>query len=117
MIRAIVSRDGVIGINFYDVFLLSPNPAKRRATLQDVIAHIDHICNIAGSAAHVGLGTDMDGGFGRDQIPAEIQTSVDLPRVAEALSKHGFPDTDIEGIMSRNWLNFFKKNLADGHGN
>ena len=117
MIRAIISRNGVIGINFYDAFLLPPHSNKRRARLEDVIIHIDRICGIAGSAAHVGLGTDMDGGFGREQIPTEIQTSADLPRVADALRARGFADNDIEGIMSRNWTDFFKRNLAGGHGN
>ena len=112
MIRAIVSRNGIIGINFFDAFLLPPDQPKRRAHLEDVIAHINHICNLAGSAAHVGLGTDMDGGFGRDEIPVEIQTSADLPRLADALAAQGFGDDDIEGIMSHNWINFFNRNLA-----
>jgi membrane dipeptidase len=114
MIHAIVSRNGVIGINFFDVFLLPPDQPKRRAHLEDVIVHINHICDLAGSAAHVGLGTDMDGGFGGNEIPVEIHTSADLPRVADALSTHGFTDRDIEGIMSRNWTDFFGRNLAAG---
>jgi membrane dipeptidase len=112
MIRAIASRNGVIGINFFDAFLLPPDQPKRRATLSDVINHIQHICDLAGSAAHIGLGTDMDGGFGRDQIPLEIQTSADLPRVADALSRENFSDDDIRGIMGQNWVNYFTRNLA-----
>jgi membrane dipeptidase len=116
IIRAIVSRRGVIGINFFDAFLLRPDQPKRRATLDDVINHIQHICELAGSATHIGLGTDMDGGFGRDQIPVEIATSADLPRVADALAAHNFSDTDIRGIMGQNWIDYFAKNLAAANG-
>jgi membrane dipeptidase len=113
IIRAIVSRGGMIGINFYDKFLLPPDAQnKRRATLADVTSHIKHICNIAGSAAHVGLGTDMDGGLGREQIPIEIETSADLPRVADALSAAAFNDKDIAAIMGENWARFFSKNMG-----
>jgi membrane dipeptidase len=114
MIRAIVRRDGVIGINFYDRFLLPPTIlGTRRATLDDVIAHIKHICDLAGSAQFVGLGTDMDGGFGRENIPLEIETSADLPRLADALASAGFTDQDIANVIGANWKNFFSKNLPD----
>jgi membrane dipeptidase len=113
MIRAITSRGGMIGINFYDKFLVPPEErCKRRATLGDVTKHIKHICDIAGSAAHVGLGTDMDGGLGRNEIPIEIETSADLPRVADALSSAGFGDQDAAAIMGGNWSRFFSKNLG-----
>ena len=112
MIRAIARRGGVIGINFYDRFLLPPSEqGKRRATLKDVAIHARHICNLVGSADHVGLGTDMDGGLGREQIPVEIETSADLPRVAEALSADGFSDYDIADILGGNWLNYFARRL------
>jgi membrane dipeptidase len=112
MIRAIASRGGVIGINFYHKFLLPREElGKRRATLADVVNHAKRICDLAGSANHVGLGTDMDGGPGREQIPVEIQTSADLPRVGEALSKAGFDDNDVRVIMSENWLGFFRHAL------
>ncbi len=111
MIRAIVKRDGVIGINFYHKFLLSPEEfGKRRATLADLVTHVRHICDLAGDAKHVGLGTDMDGGLGRDQIPQEIRTSADLPRVAEALSGQ-FKDDEIADILGKNWIEFFRRAL------
>jgi len=108
MIKAIAQRKGVIGLNFYDQFLLPPEQyKKRRCTLADLVAHIKHICDLVGSAAHVGLGTDMDGGVGREDIPQEITTAADLPRVADALASAGFGDEDITAIMSGNWLGFF----------
>lgn len=113
MIKAIAQRGGVIGINFYEKFLLPPaEVGKRRATLADVVLHIRHICDTTSSAAHVGLGTDMDGGLGREQIPVEITTSADLPRLAEALSAAGFGDEDVGRIMGGNWLDFFRRTLG-----
>jgi membrane dipeptidase len=55
----------------------------------------------------------MDGGLGRDQIPIEIQTIADLPRVADALATAHFSDEAIRSILSENWLRFFSQSLAD----
>jgi membrane dipeptidase len=114
MIRAIAARGGMVGINFYDKFLLPPNEqGKRRATLRDVAIHAKHMCDLIGSANHVGLGTDMDGGLGREQIPVEIETSADLPRVAEAMSAEGFTDDDVAVIMGKNWQKYFAQRLPE----
>ena len=112
MARAIVKRGGVVGVNFFDKFLLPPPEyGRRRATLADVVTHVRRLCDLAGDAAHVGLGTDMDGGLGRNEIPVEITTSGDLPRVADALSAGGFADADVAGIMGNNWFRFFDAHL------
>jgi membrane dipeptidase len=112
MIKAIAARGGVIGINFYDRFLVpAPDYGHRRATLEDVVRHLRHMCDLIGDADHVGIGTDMDGGLGREQIPMEIETSADLPRVTDALSAGGFPDHAVRGIMGENWLRFFESAL------
>ncbi len=112
MARAIFARDGVVGVNFYDKFLLPPAAyGHRRAALADVVTHVRHLCDLACDADHVGIGTDMDGGLGRDEIPTEITTSGDLPRLAEALSADGFGDGAIAGIMGENWLRYFREHL------
>jgi membrane dipeptidase len=112
MIKAVAARDGIIGINFYDRFLVpAPDYGKRRATLDDVVRHVKHMCDLIGDADQVGIGTDMDGGLGREQIPIEIETSADLPRVADALSSAGFPDPAVRGIMGENWVKFFASAL------
>ena len=91
MIRAIRRRDGVIGINFYDKFLQPPAEyGNRRATLADMVGHIKHICDLHGDARHVGLGSDMDGGLGQEQIPREIVTSADLPACIGGTEPGGF---------------------------
>jgi membrane dipeptidase len=112
MLKAVFARDGVVGINFFDKFLLRPEVFKtRRATLADVVEHMKHMCDLAGDAAHVAVGTDMDGGLGREQIPEEIATSADLPKLADALSAGGFGDADVRGIMGGNWVRYFKRTL------
>ena len=117
MIRAVAARGGVIGINFFDKFLLPPTEyGKRRATLADVVRHVRHICDLTGSHAHVAIGTDMDGGFGRNEIPEEIATSADLPKVAEALGGHDYGESAVRSIMGGNWLSFFHRSLAGGEG-
>lgn len=108
MIRRIIEGGGMIGINFYDRFLLPATEfGARRATLDDVVRHIRHVCEIAGDANHVGLGTDMDGGLGRQNIPIEIETSEDLPKLYEKLVEAGFDDVAARGIMGENWERFF----------
>ena len=115
MTRAVAARGGVIGINFFDKFLLPPAEyGTRRATLADVTRHVQHVCDLVGNTTCVGIGTDMDGGLGREQIPVEIATSADLPRVAEALSAAGFGDGDVGRIMGANWLHFFARALPRG---
>ena len=114
MIKAIAARDGVIGMNFYDKFLMPPNEyGTRRCNLGDLIRHIRHICDLLGNSNHVGLGSDMDGGLGREQIPHEIVTSSGLPRIASALTLSGFSNDDIEKIMGGNWLRYFANHLLE----
>src|SRR3954466_13450745 len=107
MIRALAKRGGVIGINFYDKFLLPPAQHKtRRAALADLVAHVKHMCDLIGDAEHVSLGSDMDGGFGAEHIPAEIRTAGDLPKIGDALAGAGFKGKEVEGIMGGNWVRF-----------
>ena len=112
MIRAIVTRGGVVGINVYDKFLLPASEyGRRRATLDDVVAHVRRVCDIAGDTQHVGIGTDMDGGLGREQIPIEIESSTDLPKLTGALSSAGFSADDIRQIVFGNWQAYFHHHL------
>src|SRR5205814_2888835 len=91
MIRALVKRGAVIGMNFYDKFLVPPEEfRKRKANLNDLLRHVRRGCDLAGDAEHVGIGTDMDGGFGREEIPEEIRDSGDLPKIAQFVGANGF---------------------------
>jgi membrane dipeptidase len=108
MIRALVSRDGVIGIVFNNPFLLKDweqiGHVKSQVTLKQVVQHIQHVCAIAGDTRHVAIGSDLDGGFGVEKTPAEVDTVSDLWKLGHALSSEGFSDEDVQGILHGNWL-------------
>ena len=84
---------------------------KERVTLIDVVRAIDHVCQRVGSAAHVALGSDFDGGLGRASVPAEIDTVADLPQIAAALGAHGFEPEHVAAIMGGNWLRLLRRLL------
>ncbi len=116
-IKALIARDAVIGAAF-DAWMLNPGwvigvTPPDRCTLEQVVDHIDHICQLAGNARHCGMGTDLDGGFGKEQSPSDLDTIADLPKVARILSRRGYSDADVEGIMCGNWLRFFSKALPE----
>ncbi len=115
MIRALVARDGVIGAVFYNQFLKyqwrQSGAVKAEVTFQTVIDHMKHICDLAGSTRHCGIGTDFDGGFGSESTPSEIDTAADLQKFGDALARAGFTDDDIRGIMGGNWLRILERAL------
>jgi membrane dipeptidase len=80
--------------------------------LEVAIDHIDHICQLTGSAQHVGIGTDLDGAFGREQCPYDLETIADLQKLPVLLSKRGYSPADIEGMLHNNWLRFLRQAWA-----
>lgn len=111
-VRAIISRDGVIGVAL-DNWMLRPGWTRgakdnERVTLAHVADHMDHICQLAGNSQHAALGSDLDGGFGREQSPADLDTIADLQRIPEVLSRRGYSDADIAFIMHGNWLRLLR---------
>lgn len=116
-IQLVAQRNGVIGIALYN-YMIKPGypdnkPQREDVSLIDVAHHMDHICQIVGNANCVGIGSDMDGGFGVDNIPRELQTISDLPKLADTLAAQGFADDDIIKIMHGNWVRFFTDNLPE----
>ncbi len=115
MIRALIARDAVIGTVLYNKFLQAgwaeAGSRKAAVPLSVAVAHMRHICDLAGDARHIGLGSDFDGGFGSESAPSEIDTVDDLYRVGEALSAAGFSDSDIEQVLSGNWLRLLRRAL------
>ncbi len=105
----------MIGASF-DNWMLKPGwkigvSTPESVTLEDVVNHTDHICQLAGNARHCGLGTDLDGGFGKEQSPHDLDTIADLPKIAEILSRRGYSSDDVERILWRNFVEFFAKAL------
>lgn len=110
MIKEIARRDGVIGINLFDRFLLpSTEHGKRRATCLDVVKHIEHIRDITRNETYIGIGSDMDGGLGREQIPVEIETSADFDEIEEALAMVNFGEGETQWVMNDNWRRIASK--------
>jgi membrane dipeptidase len=79
--------------------------------MSDIVQHMKYMCDLIGNANHVAIGTDLDGGIGRENIPPEIETIADLHKVGDALSAAGFNDQDVKKILSENWLAFFSRAL------
>jgi membrane dipeptidase len=107
MIRRLADRGGVMGIVLYNRFLSNTwkkGDRKSDVTLDTVADAIDYVCQMTGSAAHVGIGSDFDGGFGSESIPAEIDTVADLLKIADVLRGRGYSEADIEAVMSGNML-------------
>jgi membrane dipeptidase len=120
MIRSIAERGGVIGAAF-DSWMLDPGWQRDRkaceqesgATLQTVVDHIDHVAQLTGTSRHCGIGTDLDGGFGTEQAPRDLNTIADLQGLVPLLGAKGFDADDIEGILSRNWLRLLGEHWRD----
>jgi membrane dipeptidase len=117
-LRAIIGRGGVVGV-MLDVMMLdlgwSYNPAagaNSGVPLVKVIDHIDHICQLAGNARHVAIGSDLDGGYGREQSPNDLDTIADLQKIIPMLTARGYSDGDIAGIMHGNWVGLLKRAWA-----
>jgi membrane dipeptidase len=112
-IRALVERDAVIGVVPCNPFLDATWTRENRfgIGLDLVVRHIDHICQLAGNALHVGLGSDIDGGFGRDETPRELDTVADLAKLADALRSAGYKEEDVVSIMGGNWRRFLERAL------
>lgn len=116
MIRALAERDGVIGVVLSNRMLKkgwTRGDPKEAVTIWDVVRAIDYICQRVGDARHVGIGSDLDGGFGAEEAPAEFDTVADLPKIADALREAGFAEADIEAVMGGNWLRVLREGLPD----
>jgi membrane dipeptidase len=116
MIRRLIRRDGVVGIALYNPFLRagwSPGDPKDAVTLADVVAAVDQVCQVVGDAAHVGLGSDLDGGFGTEDAPAQIDTVADLARIGPALSDFGYAEDDVAAVLGGNWLRVLRVALPE----
>lgn len=114
-IDALIQRNAVIGIVLETSMLAGERGrqgGREAVDLADVVDHIDHICQRAGSHQHVGLGSDLDGGFGLERVPAGIDTVADLHRLAEHLDARGYTAEQVADILSGNWLRFWTEALS-----
>ncbi|MGC1243363.1 MAG: membrane dipeptidase [Chryseosolibacter sp.] len=114
-LKELIRRGAVIG-GVLDAWMMVPNwvrrvsdPKQMNCKLEIVIDHMDHICQLAGNAQHIGIGSDLDGAYGKEQSPYDLETIADLQKIPELLAKRGYSKEDIENVAHGNWLRFLKK--------
>jgi membrane dipeptidase len=117
MTKALIDRNAVIGVAL-DAWMMVPGwirgqstPLSMNCNLEVAVNHIDHICQIAGNANHIAIGSDLDGGYGSEQCPYDVKTIADLQRIPEIIRKRGYSEDDIQAITSGNLIRFIRKIL------
>lgn len=119
-LKELISRGAVIG-GVLDAWMMVPNWVRKESTpkgmncnLEKVIDHMDHICQLAGNALHIGIGSDLDGGFGNEQAPYDLETIADLQKLPEMLLRRGYSHEDVSNVMHGNWLRFLRNAWKNG---
>jgi membrane dipeptidase len=112
-IKRLIARGAVIGAAL-DNWMLYPGwirgeTSPEHVRLEAMVDHIERVCHLAGNARHAAIGTDLDGGFGKEQSPTDLDTIADLQRLPELLRRRGFDASAVEGIMYGNWVRFFRQ--------
>jgi len=113
----LAEREAVIGVAL-DAWMMVPgwirgksDPKTMGVTLKLMIKNIDHICQLTGNSLHAGIGSDLDGAFGTEQCPYDLDTIADLQKITGMLLEIGYKESDIQNIMNENWIRFLRKNL------
>ena len=114
-LKELIARDAVIG-GPLDAWMMVPNwvrgkstPEAMNCTLSVMIDHLDHICQLAGNARHIGIGSDLDGAFGKEQSPTDLETIADLQKIPDLLRQRGYTEADVVNVMHGNWLRFLRR--------
>ncbi len=114
-IRAVIDRGGILGMAF-DAIMMVPGwvhlrsrPQEFQLKIERICDHIDHICQLAGNANHVCIGTDLDGGYGTEQTPMDLNSIADLQTLTGLLRNRGYSPEDIDGVMWRNSVDFLRR--------
>ena len=114
MFQALVARGAVVGLAL-DAWMIVPGwqrgettPQSAGLRLTHLVEHLDHYCQLAGNARHVGLGSDLDGAFGTEQTPLDVDSIADLQRLPELLRARGYTDEDVAGVLHGNFLRFLR---------
>jgi membrane dipeptidase len=114
-IKALISRGAVIGA-VLDAWMMIPDWVRGKTTpqatglkLQKIVEHIDHVCQIAGNARHCGIGSDLDGAYGREQTPEDLESIADIARIPAMLAARGYSPADVEGIAHGHFVRFLQR--------
>ncbi len=113
-IKTLIQKKAVIGVAL-DAWMMVPDWVRQSSTPEEMgchlgvmVDHIDHICQLAGDTLHVGIGSDLDGAFGKEQCPYDLETIADLQLLPPLLAARGYSGVDIENLMYKNWLRFLQ---------
>jgi len=114
-IKLLIERGAVLGAVF-DAWMMVPGwvrgtttPESAGVKLERIVDHIDHICQLAGNARHVGIGSDLDGGFGKEQCPLDLDSIADLQQLETLLASRGYSAEQIAGIFHGNFLDLLRR--------
>jgi membrane dipeptidase len=116
-LKELIRRGAVIGMVFDAVMMVHgyvigrSQPQDFGLKIEKICEHIDHICQLAGNARHVGIGTDLDGGYGTEQTPVDLDSIADVARLGDLLAARGYKQPDIDGILYANFVNFARHAL------
>jgi membrane dipeptidase len=118
MIRRMIERAGVIGA-VMDAWMLQPGwvrgeTTNENLTLEAVADQIDYVCQLAGNSRHAAIGTDLDGGYGIEQTPKDLDTIADVQGIPDLLRRRGYGAEDIVAVMHGNWLRVLERGLPTG---
>lgn len=115
MITELIQREAVIG-SALDAWMMVPGWIRQKSTpqqmncnLEVIIDHMDHICQLAGNSLHIAIGSDLDGAFGKEQSPYDLDTIADLQNIPALLKMRGYDENDISNIMHGNWMRFLRR--------
>lgn len=117
LIMRLAERDGVMGIMVYNRYLRKdwhPSDPKRRVTISHWVDAVDYVCQLTGAVDHVGLGSNIDGGYAYSSLPEEIDTASDLWQLGKALLQRGFTESEAAAILGGNMLSKLRESLPDG---
>ncbi|MDQ3779619.1 MAG: membrane dipeptidase [Chloroflexota bacterium] len=115
MLGRLIERDAVIGA-VMDAWMLEPGwvrgvTTNERVSLENVVDQIDHVCQRAGNSRHAAIGTDLDGGYGIEQVPHDLDTIADVQKIPDLLRQRGYGEADVANIMHANWLRLLGSSL------
>ena len=114
-IKELIRRGAVIGMAFDAIMMVHgwahgrSQPKDFNLKIEKICEHIDHICQLAGNARHVGIGTDLDGGYGTEQTPMDLDSIADIANLGDLLAARGYKAADIDGIFQGNFVSFLRR--------
>jgi membrane dipeptidase len=110
-IKLLAERDGVMGLVLLNLFWKTEYQVGDEIPLSRVLDAVDYVCQLTGSAKHVGIGTDWYTGVGSDGVPDELDSVSDLWKIGAGLRERGYSDADVEAVMSGNFLRKLRQGL------